>query len=341
MSDSPIGTFERAVRSRLLAGATLAIVLASIASAGCNRRTSMLDQPVDTAEDGARATGGAARAGAGRAARPATGTSCMGREDCASDQVCVDRSCRYRETSVAGEILATAAEGQVEAGDWEGAIRTFDQAIERFDTAHAPVPAEILCGSAALILRTARDPEARERGARRADQCFRASLPGSPQRDEVRHAVARLRFEGLDTALFDRPEPAERFFTQEPSRPTVDALAIDVQLPESEDPGVAQVRDQLAAEAARRAIADCFVSDWELRHERSAQASLIVRYATHLRDMGTYDVYEPEVSFEKTTMAEDGFEPCVARALASAITAPRGSRTVAWQTSLEITARVQ
>lgn len=324
-------------RAALLA---VAVALAAVALAalapGCGRRGSLLDTP-----PGGGAAGERGGAHGGPTSRPPAGTSCTGREDCPSDQVCVASACRYRETSVAGEILATAAQAQVEVGDWEGAIRTYDQAIEHYETAHAPVPPELLCRSAALILRTAADPEARERGARRADGCFRASLPGAAEREEVRRAVARLRFEGLDTGLFDRAEPAERFFTQEPSRPTVDALAIDVQLPDSEEPGAEQVREQLAGEAAHRAIAECFVQDWELRHERSAQASLVLRYSTRLHDMGTYDVYEPDVSVEKTTVAEDGFEPCVARALSAAITAPRGSRVVSWQTSMEITARVQ
>ena len=41
-----------------------------------------------------------------------------------------------------------------------------------------------------------------------------------------------------------------------------------------------QVREQLSGEAAHRAIAECFVSDWELRHERSAHANLVLRYST-------------------------------------------------------------
>ncbi len=308
------------------------VALTSLSTlAACNRRPS-LDTPLPQ--------GGDARSGSGRGVPP-VGTACHGREDCSSDQVCVAGACRYLHTSVAGEVLATAAEAQVEAGDWEGAMRTYEQAMERFEQRDAPVPPEVLCASAALILRTATDAEARERGARRADQCFRASVPGSPERAEVRRAVARLRFEGLDVALFDRQDPAERFFTQEPSRPTVDALAIDIGLPESEEAGATQIREQLAGEAAHRAIAECFVQDWELRHQRSARASLVLRYATRLHDMGSYDVYEPEVTVEKTTVAEDGFEPCVARALGPAITAPRGSRVVAWQAPLEITAQVQ
>lgn len=329
--------FRAALVRAAVVPSIVALCISALTASGCGRRGSLDTPGAGAGETAAGGSGGRN----GPTSRPPAGMTCNGREACPSDQVCVASACRYRETSVAGEILATAARGQVEAGDWEGAIRTYDQAFEQFSAAHAAVPPELLCASAALILRTATDPEARERGARRADECFRASLPGAPERDEVRSAVARLRFEGLDTALFDRDEPAESFFTQEPSRPTIDALAIDVQLPDSEEPGADHVREQLAGEAAHRAIAECFVQDWELRHERSAQANLVVRYATRLQDMGTYDVYEPTITVEKTTVAEDGFEPCVASALGSAITAPRGSRVTAWQTAMEITARVQ
>jgi hypothetical protein len=327
-------------RALALAGLALLVALTAVA---CNRRGSTLD-PRGTGDlrigDGP-ATPTIDAVSDGPTKRPPTGTSCSGRDDCPSDQVCVDRTCRYRETSVAGEILATSASALVEAGDWQGAIHTYDQAIEAYNGAHAPVPAELLCQSASILLSTSTDAEGREAGARRADQCFRATLPGAPIRDEVRRAVARLRFEGLDPALFDRAEPADRFFTGEVSRPTIDALAIDIQIPESDDTSQAPLRTALATDGARRAVAECFVQDWEVRHERSAHASLVVRYSTRLHDMGSYDVYEPELAIERTTVAEDGFEPCVAGALQAAITFPRGSRVVSWQTSVDIDAHLQ
>lgn len=328
---------------RLLALAAVA-VLCALALDACNRRGATLDPrpgdptvPVTTIEG----TSGTPTTETAPTKRPPTGTTCGGRDDCPSDQVCVDGTCRYRETSVAGEILAASAGALVEAGDWEGAIRTYDDAIQAYNDAHAPVPAELLCGSASILLSTSTDADGRERGARRADQCFRSSLPGYPAREDVRRAVARLRFEGLDVALFDRAEPAERFFTGEVTRPTIDALAIDVQIPDAEDATLAPLRTALATDAARRAIAECFVQDWEVRHERNARASLVVRFATHLRDMGTYDVYEPELTLEQTTVSQDGFEPCVAGALQTAITFPRGARTVAWQTTVDIDVQVQ
>lgn len=325
---------------------SLVFVLLTLSLVGCNRR-SPIGAPASTAPTappGAEPAGGATAEPEASATtrRPPTGSSCAGRDDCPSDQICVERHCRYRESSVAGEILAAAAAAQVEAGDWEGGIRAYDDAITAFDAARRPVPPEILCNSAVILLRTSTDSEGRERGARRADQCFRSSVPGLPARDDVARALSRLRFEGLDSALFDRADPAASFFTAEASRPTLDALTIQVVVPDDEAlAGLDAVRSSLNEEAARRAIGECFEQDWETRHERSAHASLVLRYATRLHDMGLYDTYEPELVFERMTVAEDGFEPCLASALSNVVPVPRSGRVVSWQTSIEIDARVE
>jgi hypothetical protein len=325
----------------------LALTLASLV--GCNRRSPLGAPGTPGASSGAAGSttpgeaSASTEAGTPASRRPPTGTSCAGRDDCPSDQVCVEHGCRYRETSVAGEILAAAAAAQVEAGDWQGAMRAYDDAIAAFDTARRPVPPDIYCASAVLLLRTSADGEGRERGARRADQCFRASLPGFEPREEVTRALSRLRFEGLDSALFDRVDPAERFFTAEATRPTLDALTISVVVPDDVEnaPGLDGVRTALTEEAARRAIGECFEQDWETRHERTAHASLVLRYTTRLHDMGDYDSYDPELTFERMTVAEDGFEPCLAQALSNVIPPPRTGRVVTWQTSVEIDARVE
>lgn len=322
----------------LALGLVLALVPASLA---CGRRSSILDPVAGAPPVATIGPAPALEIDVAAARRPPAGTTCGGREDCASDQVCVDGRCRHRDTSVAGEILASAAEAQIEAGEWDGALRAYDEAIRAYEAGRAPVPGDIVCRTAALRLRTAADPEAREEGARRADRCFRASLPGDPLRAEVARALARLRFEGLDAALFDRTDPAERFFTLEASRPTLDALAIDLVLPDGDEVGLAALREALAGEAARRAIGECFEQDWEVRHERSAAASLVVRYTTRLRDMVTYDIYEGEIAFEPTSTAVDGFEPCIAHALTSVVRLPSRSRVVSWQTSLDIAVRVE
>lgn len=326
---------------------SFAVLAAALALTGCQRRagiTGEAPEPRPAAEESPSA--GATPARRARASRrPAAGATCSGRDDCTSDQVCVDSRCRYRETSVAGEVLASAAEAQAEAGDWNGALDTYEQSFRAFESTDAPVPPEIACGAAALILRTATDAEARERGARRADLCFRITVPGDPNRLAVRRALARLRFEGLEIALYDRDEPAERFFTQEPSRPTVDAVEIDVQMPDLEPreaPSHTAIRERLRSEDGQAAIADCFISDWETNHDRSTTADLRMAFSTRLRDMGTYDVYEPMLEIGATTAAQDGFEPCLAAALPSLFDPEnRSLRGDPWEQTVRITARVQ
>lgn len=295
-------------------------------------------------ENGGRRPGGGealAQSGDDDEAPMPAGTTCRGNGDCSEEQACVEARCRHLRTSAAGEILATAARAQVEAGDLDGAAQTYDQAIDRFAAAEVPIPPEVLCGAAIAALRAATDVRSRDVAARRADTCFRASVPGDPLRAEVQRGLARLRYEGLELGLFDRERPAERFFTQEPSRPTVDAIEIALDLPESESPGFAEVRDAMRSEAATRAIADCFVADWERRHERSANASLVMSLTSRMRDMGLYDVYEATIEITGTSGASEGFEPCVAQALKTAIGAgPRTNRVVSWRETFAVAARL-
>jgi hypothetical protein len=178
---------------------------------------------------------------------------------------------------------------------------------------------------------------------RRADACFRGSLPTDALRADVLASVSRLRYDGLDMALFDRAEPPERFFTREPSRPTVDAIEIALDLPDRDSAGYADVGEQLRGEAARRAIADCFVQDWEIHHQRSVHASLVLAFETRMRDMGDYDVFEPVLEVRATSLAQDGFEPCTAAALTEAMRgALRIGRSVsAWQAPFDVGARLQ
>jgi hypothetical protein len=158
----------------------------------------------------------------------------------------------------------------------------------------------------------------------------------------VTRALARLRYDGLDLERFDRGDRADRFFTKQPSRPTIDAMEIALDLPERDHSGYQALATALRGEAATRAISDCFVQDWELRHQREVQASLVLKYATRMRDMGDYDVFEPQVDVTQTSLAQEGFEPCVAQALTEALRpGPRSTRAVDWQEPFAVGARLQ
>ncbi|MEO0323643.1 MAG: hypothetical protein AAF447_11855, partial [Myxococcota bacterium] len=76
------------------------------------------------------------------------GASCTASVDCGEGQLCVDGGCRYARTSVAAEVLASAGHAQREAGDVDGALSSYEQAIESYRRAQVPVPPEVLCGAA-------------------------------------------------------------------------------------------------------------------------------------------------------------------------------------------------
>ena len=89
-----------------------------------------------------------------------------------------------------------------------------------------------------MALLGAMDDTAREEAARRADRCFRASLPGDPSRARTLEALGRLRHDGLALAAFDADEAPERFFTEQQGRPGVEAVLVEHALPEGDLPGL-------------------------------------------------------------------------------------------------------
>lgn len=280
---------------------------------------------------------------------PPAGGTCSGR--CPAGQLCVEGSCRYRAPSAAGEILAAGAAGQLAVGDVAGALSSYDRAIEAYQAANAPVPPEVLCGAAKAALRVATPQEgqgsleSREAGATRADACFRGSLPGAPLRLEVQGMISRLRFDGLDMNAFDQGQPATEFFTLEPTRPTLDAIEVALSIGNSDERGFEELTEALRSETAHHAIATCFVAEWERSHERQGRADLLMRYQTRLRDMGDYDIYQPEV--EIIAGSGDGeagpFAACLAENLGTTLTEGltnlRGS-TSHWEEPFEISVRV-
>lgn len=275
---------------------------------------------------------------------PPAGSSCQTLQQCPGEQVCTDGRCRYRQTSAAGEVLAVAARDQFEQSDLAGAVRTYDKALEAYEEAKAPLPPKVVCGAATAALKEAGSEPARERAAKRADACLRNSMPGDPHRTEVLEALAKLRYEGLALKAFDAAKPADRFFTKEPQRPTVDAVQIALDLPDSDEPVFEEIAKALRGSEASRKIADCFIKYWEQNHKRQVNGSLVLDFKAELRDMGYYDLYEPQIDVKAGEQNGNKFTTCSAKALSKLLkdTGPKNvGRSVEWKQAFEVAARVQ
>ncbi len=238
--------------------------------------------------------------------------------------------------------MVAAALAQATAGDPNGAFRSYEAAFAVYEASDIPIPPDVACGAARNAMRNVEGDDARERAASFADRCFRNSLPGDPLRREVLEGLSKLRYDGLALASFDAPESPDAFFTDQPSRPTVDAVEIELGVPDRDVGGYRQVIERLESEDAVRAIADCFIQAWELRHERQESASLVLSFRTRLRDMGDYDVYVGTIELNQNGLEQEGFEPCVSQSLLSVLEpAPRLSRNVSWQEPVSIEASLR
>lgn len=266
------------------------------------------------------------------------GASCRGRDDCARDQSCVDGVCTHRHTSRQGEILAEAARGILAHGDEAGAVEAFEESLEAFAVAAAPVPPDLLCDAADAALRVHATDEAKERGARWADRCLRGSLPGSASRRRVAARLARLRHGGLDLSAFDAPSPStEPYFSGESFVPPLDAIDVEVRLGDGDQAGLDRTRELLMSDDATRAIANCFGEVWAQTHPRRLEGALVLEMNTRLREVGDAQLYIGRV--RATAAATDPFSECAANALDAVLDEGiRLSRSAIWQEPVVLTA---
>ncbi|MCA9533367.1 MAG: hypothetical protein KC593_06810 [Myxococcales bacterium] len=270
------------------------------------------------------------------------GATCAGPRDCAADQVCSGAVCVAARTCVRAELLSVAAAQQAEAGDPSGAADTYVQAIEAFDAASVTPPGATLCRAAHSMLIATLQADARERAARMADRCLRGTLPGDPLRARVIGALGRMRYDGLNLAAFDLPEPPERYFTEAPARPDPNRVQVTFEVTPLESRAFDPIVAALQGDAARAAAQDCFLQDWEVRHEQEASAGFQVRFFSRLRDMGSYDTYPAELELDAQSLAQEGFEPCLARALPGVVELPSSlSRVVSYETAMTVHAALQ
>jgi hypothetical protein len=158
--------------------------------------------------------------------------------------------------------------------------------------------------------------------------------------------LSEQRVEGLDPAHFDEQTPATGFFTAEPDKPKVDLVEIELDLPERDVPGFAELTAGLRAPEVRTMVSRCFVADWEQERRNRTEVALRIKFTTRLRDMGDYDAFEPslEVTRESapgSAAAPGTFADCVMRGVQTALApGPKLNRVISWEESLHVVAHL-
>ncbi len=240
------------------------------------------------------------------------GASCTSRPDCGSGQVCVANVCRYRTTSAPGEVLATAADNAMSAGDTETAVRSYRDAIRAFDEAGAPVPGALYCTAANAALSVATTADQREATKRDIEGCLRGTLPGDANRQGIVRTLARLRHRGLEIARLGASANGAgvTLFRAAEGAPTIESVHVQVHLPQG--PGLGETLHKIFAEDESTArIKRCFITELGQRPENRATARFRLTYNTNASTIG----------IAASTTAASGFDACVRTSLAEAVRA--------------------
>jgi hypothetical protein len=119
-------------------------------------------------------------------------------------------------------------------------------------------------------------------------------------------------------------------------------VRVHVELAGAAGPGSEEIDERLQSAPVVQAVVACYIEDWELHHQRRVEGTLPLRVASHLRDMGSYDVYEARVSFDVSSLDERAFGRCVASSLETIFAESfRMTRTVSWNASVIVRASAQ
>jgi hypothetical protein len=144
---------------------------------------------------------------------------------CGDGLRCFDLVCRPQPTAVLGELYVASGERARAAGDDEGAIAGYTEAMKHYGT---DVPLAVDCAYGGVLAAAAKNKDRAELAARVLHRCVLAAPVGSHERAAAMRDLAGLFGSGLDPQLIARTQLADVYLTQAPKGPDKDAVKVKV-----------------------------------------------------------------------------------------------------------------
>jgi hypothetical protein len=248
---------------------------------------------------------------------------------CGEGLRCFDGTCQRTERSVVGDYHAALGEQRLAAGDLEGALAAYGEALKRYGLEKLTVPVAIECGYGAALASGRKDKERAELAARVLHRCVAGAPAGSALRDAGLRAIAVLDESGLDPEHLLRDE-ADVYLSRAPARPKTEELKVEVTaspLPTARSwPATVE-----AIKGARAALVAC----WE--KQKGPSISVGVPMSSVYKDSG----YDDEPSYYLTGVDPKGapasgeVDQCVRDAIGPAVKGVKGGGS--WAAMVTVT----
>ena len=262
--------------------------------------------------------------------------SCGTTAHCADGLRCFDQTCQREARSNLGDFLAARGARALAAGETEGAIAAYAEALATYESEKLGVPPDVDCAYGLALTRASASKDKAELAARVLHRCLLAVPPGGGLRTTALAALAGLDAAGLDPKQLAKPQLADLYLTRAPEKPATDKLAVTVGAePTPTGKSFPAVIERLGQPDVRAALVAC----WDKSFAESRSKELTARVGLKVSYRPSEYEDEPGTYAIALTPAGTGLaDTCAKGAVEAPLTGLKSLRD-AFETTLVITVK--
>jgi hypothetical protein len=154
--------------------------------------------------------------------------SCGASLHCQDDLRCFDNMCRRSARSNVGDYFAALGAQQLNKGETESAIDSYNKALGHYDSEKINLPPDVDCAYGAALAAGKQKKEHAELAARVLHRCILAVPVASALRFQALRQLAGVTDAGLDPLTLGRTQLADVYLTRGPQKPSSDKVGVGV-----------------------------------------------------------------------------------------------------------------
>ena len=199
--------------------------------------------------------------------------SCGASLHCQDDLRCFDNTCRRVSRSNVGDYFAALGAQQLNKGETEAAIDSYNKALGHYDSEKINLPPDVDCAYGAALAAGKQKKEHAELAARVLHRCILAVPVASSLRFQAMKQLASVTDAGLDPLTLGRTQLADVYLTRAPQKPSSDKVGVTVAAnPPIDKKTFHFIPDRLGEQDMKTALVAC----WEQYNTATKKDALAV-----------------------------------------------------------------